>query len=228
MKLNSLKPAKGSVKSRKRVARGVGAGTGRTATRGHKGAKSRSGYSSKRAFEGGQMPLQMRLPKRGFKNTHRRYKSSRPANFTTLNLNQLEYYANKFNLTEVSTQTLKDLKVLGKTDAVKVLANGELTKGLEVSAERFSQSAKEAITKAGGKAFVTLKLNQLQGIVDAEKSSKVTIETIAKYFDFIKADDSIAVVAEGTISQKMDLEVHKISDDAKAAVEAQGGLVTLI
>ena len=92
MKLNNLKPAKGSVKSKKRIARGVGSGRGRTATRGHKGAKSRSGYSNKREFQGGQMPLQKLLPKRGFKNTHRRYQSNRPSDYKVLNLTMLKSY----------------------------------------------------------------------------------------------------------------------------------------
>ncbi len=227
MKLHNLKPAKGSVKNRKRIARGVGAGSGRTATRGHKGAKSRSGYSKKRAFEGGQMPLQIRLPKRGFKNTHRRYKSSRPDAFKSLSLTQMEYFATKYNLTEITPNVLADLGVMTKT--YKVLCSGTLTKALEVTASRFSASAKKAIVEAGGKAFVAIKLSSLQGIADVAETDKVDMNLICKYFDFVAEDDSIHVVADGgTISKKLNLEVHKICGKAKEQIEAQGGSVSLV
>jgi large subunit ribosomal protein L15 len=228
MKLNNLKPAKGSVKNRKRIARGVGAGSGRTATRGHKGAKSRSGYSNKREFQGGQMPLQKLLPKRGFKNTHRRYQSGRPAEYTAMNLSQLEYFAGKHNLTEITPAILAELKIVSSSKTYKVLAGGELKLALEVTACRFSAGAKKAILKAGGKAFVEIKLNSLQGIADANKVDKVDLALVRKHFSFLTEDDTIHVVAEGTISQKLNLEMHKISDDAKAQVEAMGGSVTLL
>lgn len=143
MKLNNLKPAKGSVKSKKRIARGIGAGTGRTATRGHKGAKSRSGYSSKRAFEGGQMPLQMRLPKRGFKNINR-------VNYVAFNLDRLQRIAEKHNLTAVDVSTLAKLNLISKNEKVKVLASGEITMKLDVQAHAFSATAKQAIEALGG------------------------------------------------------------------------------
>lgn len=228
MKLNNLKPAKGSVKSKKRIARGVGAGTGRTATRGHKGAKSRSGYSSKRAFEGGQMPLQMRLPKRGFKNTHRKYQSSNPSAFAVLNIGKLEEIANKNNLTALCTSVLSDLNVVDSSDLLKVLGNGELNVALEVSANRFSESAKEAITKAGGKAFVELKLNAVQGVAHAENTDTINVALLAKHFSFLNENDLVHIVADGTISMKLTLEVHKISDEAKSQVEGLGGSVTLL
>jgi large subunit ribosomal protein L15 len=228
MKLNNLKPAKGAIKSRKRIARGVGAGTGRTATRGHKGAKSRSGYSSKRGFEGGQMALQIRLPKRGFNNTHRRFQSTNPETFTAFNLNQLEYFAAKHNLTEITLDTLISLNIINQKDMIKVLANGELTKALEVTANRFSASAKKAIVDAGGKTFIELKLNQLQGIAHTEKVEKIDMTLIAKHFSFIAEDDTVHVVADGSISQKLTLEVHKISEEAKTQVEQLGGTVTLV
>lgn len=227
MKLNNLKPAKGSVKNKKRIARGVGAGSGRTATRGHKGAKSRSGYSKRRYFEGGQMPIQKVVPKRGFKNTHRRYQSGRPAEFTPINLSQLAYFADKHNLKEVTPAILADLGVISNTDICKVLGGGELKAGLEVTASRFSASAKQAIAAAGGKTFVLFKLNTLQGIADADNVDKIDLALIRKHFDYVAEDDSICVVADGTISNKLTLEVHKISEEAKAQVEALGGSVVL-
>lgn len=228
MKLNNLQPAQGSIKDRKRIARGVGAGSGRTATRGHKGAKSRSGYSTKRAFQGGQMPLQKLVPKRGFKNVHRRYKGMKPESFVPMNLSQLAYYAERYELTEITTATFVDLGILSKTAALKVLGDGELTQALQVTANRFSATAKKAIREAGGKAFIEFKLNVLQGIADAEESSKIDLALIRKYFDFVAEDDCIHVVADGTISHKLTLEVHKISEEAKSQVEALGGSVHLV
>ncbi|WMX14807.1 50S ribosomal protein L15 [Aureispira sp. CCB-E] len=228
MKLNNLKPAKGSVKNKKRIARGVGAGSGRTATRGHKGAKSRSGFSNMRYFEGGQMPLQKVVPKRGFKNTHRRYQSTRPTDFTPMNLSQLEYFASKHNLTEITSATLRELGVISGTASCKVLGAGELKTALEVTANRFSASAKKAILDAGGKAFVELKLNTLQGIADADGVDKIDLALIRKHFSFVGEDDAVHVVAEGTISNKLTLEVNKISEEAKAQVEALGGSIALV
>lgn len=228
MKLNNLKPAKGSVKNRKRIARGVGAGSGRTATRGHKGAKSRSGFSNMRYFEGGQMPLQKIAPKRGFKNTHRRYQTTRPGEFTPMNLTQLEYFANKHNLTEITPSVLMELGIISGTAYCKVLATGELKTALEVTANRFSATAKKAILDAGGKAFIQFKLNTLQGIADANGVDKIDLALIRKHFDFVGEDDAVHVVADGTISNKLTLEVNKITEEAKAQVEALGGSVTLV
>jgi large subunit ribosomal protein L15 len=143
MKLHSLKPAKGSVKSKKRIARGQGSGHGGTATRGHKGAKSRSGYKTKRAFEGGQMPLQMRLPKRGFKNPNR-------VEYVPLNLYHLQYLAEKFNLDTIDVETLREKRLISRNDRIKLLGTGELTSKLTVSVHAASQSAKEAVEKLGG------------------------------------------------------------------------------
>jgi len=228
MKLNNLKPAKGSLKSKKRIARGVGAGTGRTATRGHKGAKSRSGYSSKRAFEGGQMPLQMRLPKRGFKNTHRRYQANNPGSFTVLNLDKLGEIATANGLTALSSAVLASVNAIDSNATLKVLGNGELKSALEVSASRFSESAKKAITEAGGKAFVELKLNAVQGVAHAEGVETVNMALLTKHFSFLNESDLVHVVADGSISMKLTLEVHKISDEAKSQVEELGGSVTLL
>ena len=143
MDLSNLSPAKGSVRNRKRVGRGVGSGKGRTSTRGHKGAKSRSGYKSKRGFEGGQMPLQMRLPKRGFTSPNR-------VAYVALNVGQLQAIADKHGLTELSLDNLRDAGIIRKTDLVKVLGSGELTSALKVTAHKSSAKAKELIEAAGG------------------------------------------------------------------------------
>ncbi|MCP9236363.1 50S ribosomal protein L15 [Lewinella sp. JB7] len=143
MELNNLKPAAGSTKSGKRIARGQGSGRGGTSTRGHKGAKSRSGYKSKRNFEGGQMPLQMRLPKRGFNSPNR-------VEYVALNLEHLQAISEKHNLTEITPTALYDAGIVKKNDRIKVLGNGELTSGLSITAHAASASAKEAIEKAGG------------------------------------------------------------------------------
>ena len=145
MKLHSLKPARGAVKKRKRIARGVGSGHGRTATRGHKGAKSRSGYKVKRNFEGGQMPLQMRLPKIGFKNPTR-------VAYTPINLSRLQLISEKYNLDTVSLSVLAENGIVGKNDKVKILGGGELKAKLTVEAHAYSTSAKQAIEGLGGTA----------------------------------------------------------------------------
>lgn len=143
MELHNLKPAKGSTKSGKRIARGQGSGRGGTSTRGHKGQKSRSGYSRKRAFEGGQMPLQMRLPKRGFKNPNR-------VDFVALNLGRLDSISEKFNLKEINLETLVASGIVRKNDKVKVLGDGELKCKLDIKVHACSASAKTAIESAGG------------------------------------------------------------------------------
>lgn len=228
MKLNNLKPASGSVKNKKRIARGVGSGRGRTATRGHKGAKSRSGYSNKREFQGGQMPLQKLVPKRGFKNTHRRYQSSRPSEYKALNLSQLEYFATKHNLTEVNPVMLADLGVVAASKAFKVLGNGTLTKALEVTAVRFSEAAKAAIVAAGGKAFVEIKLSAVQGVAHTEKVDHVNHALLVKHLSNVTENDMVHVVAEGQISTKLTIEAHKISDEAKSQIETLGGSVVTL
>ena len=148
--LNTLQPAKGSVKGRKRIARGQGSGWGGTAGRGHKGAKSRSGYKSKRGFEGGQMPLQRRTPKRGFNNVLRE-------EMEVINLSVLQALAEKHQLSVIDAATLKKFRVIQKLDKVKILGNGELKVKLDVSAHAFSAKAKEAIEKQGGSATVVTK-----------------------------------------------------------------------
>lgn len=145
MELHNLKPASGSVKKRKRIARGIGSGHGRTATRGHKGDKSRSGNKEKRNFEGGQMPIQMRLPKVGFKNPNR-------VDYVPINLSRLQLISEKYQLDTVNLEALIANGIISKNDKVKVLGNGELKTKLDVQAHAFSEAAKAAIEKQGGTA----------------------------------------------------------------------------
>jgi len=143
MKLHTLKPAEGSVRGRKRIGRGQGSGRGGTSTRGHKGAKSRSGYKRKLGFEGGQMPLQRRIPKFGFKSPNR-------IECKPINLDALQELSEKVNSADISLDTLVQNGLISKKDVVKVLGRGELTAKLNVSAHYFSASAAESIEKAGG------------------------------------------------------------------------------
>ena len=143
MELHNLKPAKGATHHDKRVGRGAGSGHGGYSTRGLKGAKSRSGYSSKLGFEGGQMPLQRRLPKFGFTNIKR-------VEFKAINLSTLEELAAKNNLTEVTFETLVQAGFVSGNDKVKILGNGAITRALAVKANAFSKTAEAAIVAAGG------------------------------------------------------------------------------
>ena len=143
MELNNLKPAKGATHHEKRIGRGVGSGHGRCSTRGMKGAKSRSGYSQKLGFEGGQMPLQRRLPKFGFKNLNR-------VEYKPINLSTLEELAAKKELTAINVETLIAAGFISSNDRVKILGNGNVSKALTVTAHAFSKSAEAAITAAGG------------------------------------------------------------------------------
>jgi len=145
MDLSNLKPARGSVKKEKRIGRGEGSGHGGTSTRGHKGAKSRSGYSKKIGFEGGQMPLQRRVPKSGFKNINR-------VEFKGVNLSTLETLAAKLNTELIDFQTLLTAGLVNKNAKVKILGKGTLTKKLEVHAHAFSKSAQAAIEANQGTA----------------------------------------------------------------------------
>jgi large subunit ribosomal protein L15 len=143
MELNNLKPAKGSTHHDKRVGRGAGSGHGGYSTRGNKGAQSRSGYKRKLGFEGGQMPLQRRLPKFGFKNLKR-------VEFKPVNLSTLEELATKKSLEVINIETLIAAGFISSNDKVKVLGNGSVTKALTVTAHAFSKSAEAAIVAAGG------------------------------------------------------------------------------
>lgn len=146
MSLSNLKPARGSRHHDRRVGRGEGSGLGGTSTRGHKGAQSRSGYKVKFGFEGGQMPIQRRLPKFGFT-------SIRRVEYKAINLDVLESLAEEKSLSKISVDTLVESGIVAKKDRVKILGNGELTKALEVTAHAFSKSAAAAIEEQGGKAI---------------------------------------------------------------------------
>ena len=143
MELHNLKPAPGSNKSNKRVGRGPGAGTGGTATRGHKGAKSRSGYKRKIGFEGGQMPLQRRVPKFGFNNINR-------VEYKAINLETLEALAEAKQLAKITIEDLRNAGLVPKKALVKILGNGSVTRAIEVEANAFSKKAEDAIKAAGG------------------------------------------------------------------------------
>lgn len=153
MKLESLKPNKGSVKANDRVGRGHGSGGGGTAKRGHKGAKSRSGYSQKRGFEGGQMPLQRRVPKFGFKNINR-------VEYKAINLDTIQALFDKTGITNIDLGVLYNNGLMSKSDLIKVLGRGELTATVNLRANAFSASAIAAIEKAGGSATVDAVLNR--------------------------------------------------------------------
>jgi len=149
MELYNLKPAEGSTKNRKRVGRGEGSKRGGTSTRGHKGAKSRSGYSRKVGFEGGQQPLQRRVPKFGFTNPNR-------VEYNGVNIDTLQQlFDSKKIKSKVDKQVLIDNGLVQKNDLVKILGRGELKSKLSVTADAFSSTAKEAIEKAGGSANIT-------------------------------------------------------------------------
>ena len=147
MKLNSLKPAAGATHSRRRIGRGPGSGLGGTSTRGNKGAKARSGYKRKIGFEGGQMPLQRRVPKFGFKNiNHKEY--------FAVNLSTLQAFAEAKNLTKVTVADLIAAGIANKNVPVKILGKGELTVKLDVEANAFSKTAEEAIKAVGGNTTI--------------------------------------------------------------------------
>lgn len=143
MRLHSLKPAKGSVRDNKRLGRGQGSGKGSTSGRGHKGAKSRSGYSRKIGFEGGQMPLQRRIPKFGFKNNNKIV-------YKAVNLDVLEALASQTKSADINIESLINGGIIGKKDKVKVLGRGELKSKVNVQAHAFSETAVKAIESAGG------------------------------------------------------------------------------
>ena len=148
MDLSNLKPAKGAVKTRKRIGRGQGSGRGGTSTRGHKGAQSRSGYSRKIGFEGGQMPLQRRLPKFGFKNLNR-------VEYNGINLDTLPALVDKHGITDITQQEIISHGLSSKRERVKILGRGELKSKINVTAHAFSEAAKSAIEALGGTITAT-------------------------------------------------------------------------
>ncbi len=144
MELHNLRPAKGAVKKGKKViGRGQGSGKGGTSTRGHKGAQSRAGWSRKRNYEGGQTPLQMRLPKRGFKNPFR-------VAYVAINVDRLQAISEKYSVTDINPEFLISNGIIGKNDLIKILGNGECEKVLNIKAHKFSESAKAKIEEKGG------------------------------------------------------------------------------
>lgn len=147
MDLSNLKPAAGSVKRSKRIGRGQGSGKGGTSTRGHKGAQARSGYTRKIGFEGGQMPLQRRIPKYGFQNINRK-------EYKAINVSVLQYLAEKKDLKSINPESLIDAGLISKSDLVKILGNGTLTVKLTVTAHSFSDNARQIIEAAGGTAEI--------------------------------------------------------------------------
>lgn len=147
MDLSNLKPAKGSVKKEKRIGRGQGSGRGGTSTKGHKGGQSRAGYSRKIGFEGGQMPLQRRVPKFGFNNISRK-------EYKAINISTLQTLAEAKKLAAINLDTLADAGLISKNDLVKILGNGKLTLKLDISAHAFSKSAKAAIEALQGTATI--------------------------------------------------------------------------
>ena len=143
MKLHNLKPAEGSTKKVKRIGRGEASGHGGTSTKGNKGGQSRAGYKRKRAHEGGQMPIQRRVPKRGFKNPHR-------IEYKVFNLGQLDQLVEKYGIQEFNLETLYTNGLINQTDRVKILGNGELKAKLAFKVNAISEKAKQAIETAGG------------------------------------------------------------------------------
>ena len=146
MNLNNIQPASGATHNSKRVGRGQGSGKGGTSTKGHKGQKSRAGYSQKIGFEGGQMPLQRRLPKFGFNNINRK-------EYRAINLDTIQALVDAKNLSEVTKEVLVENGLSSKNDLVKILGRGEFKSAVSISAHKFTKSAEEAISKAGGKAI---------------------------------------------------------------------------
>ena len=146
MELNNLQPASGSTKNTKRIGRGQGSGKGGTSTKGHKGQKARAGYSQKIGFEGGQMPLQRRLPKFGFNNISRK-------EYRGINLDTIQALVDAKKISEVTKEVLVENGLSSKNELVKIMGRGELKSSVSISANKFTKSAEEAISKAGGKAI---------------------------------------------------------------------------
>jgi len=173
MDLSNLTPAEGSTKQRKRVGRGQGSGRGGTSTRGHKGAKSRSGYSRKIGFEGGQMPLQRRVPKFGFTNINRK-------EFKGVNLDILQMLVDTKKVKAITKEVLVDNGLTSKNDLVKILGRGELKAKLDVTVDSFSASAKAAIEKAGGKATALYVTKAVKPQEEAKPKKEVKKEVEAE------------------------------------------------
>lgn len=182
MKLESLKPAQGSVKANDRVGRGHGSGGGGTAKRGHKGAKSRSGYSQKRGFEGGQMPLQRRVPKFGFKNINR-------IEYKAINLDSIQALFDKTGITNIDLGVLYNNGLISKSHLVKILGRGELKAAVNIRANAFSTTAIAAIEKVGGSATVDATFNRNSTITESVAFEVATEEKPKKAKKPAEGDD---------------------------------------
>jgi len=176
MKLHELKPATNATKSSKRIGRGQGSGKGGTSTKGHKGAQSRSGYSRKLGFEGGQMPIYRLVPKRGFKNINR-------VEYSPINLSTLQMLADKTQQSEITLELMKANGLISMKDKIKILGNGEITSKLTVTAHTFSKTAIEAIEKAGGKCVALMVGENKETLVaksEKQKAEKSKVEEAPK------------------------------------------------
>jgi large subunit ribosomal protein L15 len=196
MKLQSLQPAKGAVRANDRVGRGHGSGGGGTAKRGHKGAKSRSGYSQKRGFEGGQMPLQRRVPKFGFKNINR-------VEYKAINLDTIQALFDKTGINNIDLGVLYNNGLMSKSDLVKILGRGELTAAVTLRANAFSTTAIAAIEKAGGSATV-------DATFSPQNSAKAAVAPVAKA-------KAVEPVAEEVVAEAKPKKAKKVAegDDLK-------------
>ncbi len=211
MKLSFLKPAEGSTKTNKRLGRGHGSGGGGTAGKGHKGAKSRSGNVAKKGFEGGQMPLQRRVPKFGFKNFNR-------IEYKAINLDALQLLVEKTNAKTIDLAMLQANGLSAKSDLVKILGRGEITSAVEVVVNAFSSSAIEAIEKAGGKAVVYKKT--ASAVIDSPKVVAPVKVKVAKVAEVVT---EVALVAEVTPVVELVAEVAPVVEvvaEVASVVEA--------
>jgi len=210
MDLSNLKPAEGATKQRKRIGRGQGSGRGGTSTRGHKGAKSRSGYSRKIGFEGGQMPLQKRVPKFGFTNINRK-------EFKGVNLDTLQFLVDTKKVKEITKEILAENGLVAKKDLVKILGRGELKAKLNVTVDSFSASAKAAIEKAGGKA-IALYVPKGDNVQEEKVVKKAAPKASAKVEE-VKEDVVDVEVKEEAKEEKTEKKATpkaKKEEDAKA------------
>lgn len=225
MKLHTLKPASGATQTRKRIGRGPGSGLGGTSTRGHKGAKARSGYSKKIGFEGGQMPLQRRLPKFGFKNINR-------VEYKAINLSALQELAERVNLKVIGRTELIEAGFLNPSAKVKILASGTLSTALTIQADAFSKGAEAAILAAGGQVekpveterFSMVGLNALQALATEKKLDKVgAAELVAA--GLIAEGATYKVYAVGKLNSALTIEAHSFSTRAAIAIKAAKGKI---
>jgi len=199
MKLHELKPAANATKSSKRIGRGQGSGKGGTSTKGHKGQQSRSGYSRKLGFEGGQMPIYRLVPKRGFKNINR-------VEYSPINLRTLQMLADKTQQTEITLELMKANGLISMKDKIKILGNGEITSKLTVTAHAFSKSAIEAIEKAGGKC-VALMTKEAEGAKETVVAESRKEENGKQKTDKTKVEEKPLVAEEKPVVEEIKEEV---------------------